>query len=270
MNIVLSKCRYAVKAFVLAVSFASLSTQAGGPVGGHVNHLSKNLPTYEKEVNWLIEKVGGIVTRYEQDGPKAAHAEAVVDHWEAVKFHAAIESNYVLIYASIWQGLFGVKEAIDKGLPAKAVEKEQDKLEQVLWQALGAVKMAASFQDKGLLAKVQTREGGPTNSLEALDEIKSNLNRVVAKYAEKLNDTSVKMVAETYLNLFEGVEGELIALDANLVEGLEKDFNVTLPKAIKANGSVDEVRHVVVTMTGKIDNAIALIKDKAKNKKDVF
>lgn len=270
MNTVSKKCMHLLQSAIVCTALFTASAQANGPIGDHVNHLTKNLPTYEKEVHWLLEKVDGIVARYEEKGAKAAHSDAIVEHWEDVKFHSAIETNYVLIYASIWQGLFGVKEAIDNGLSPSEVKKEREKLSQSLWQALGAVKMAATFQDKGLLAQVQTREGAPSNSLEALDQINVQLNRVVAKYAEKLTDTSVKMVAETYLNLFEGVEGELIALNADLVEDLEKDFNVTLPKAIKANASVEQVREIIAAMTGKINKATSLLKEKTNNKKDVF
>ena len=115
----------------------------------------KILKKYEEEVNWLSKKVNGIVVTYQKSGAKAAHPEALMEHWEAVDFHAAIESNYVLIYASIWQGLYGVKDSIDKKSSIENVKAEQVKLEQALWQALGAVKMAATFQKNGLLAKVK-------------------------------------------------------------------------------------------------------------------
>lgn len=262
--------RKLLNSFLIVTAILSANVMAGGPVGDHVNHLSKNLSTYEKEVNWLLGKLDGMVINYENAGLKPDNTDAIIEHWEAVKFHAAIESNYVLIYASIWQGLFSVKEAMDAKKPIADVKLALNNLSRVLWQGLGAVKMAASFQDKGLLAQVQTREGAPSNAKEALDAIKSQLNKVVAKYAEKLNDTSVKMVAETYLNLFEGVEGELIALDANLVESLEKDFNVVLPNAIKANATVDSVRKIIQSMTSKVDQASALIEASKKTKKAVF
>lgn len=254
----------------LGLMMTSHFALAGGEIGDHVNKLSENLKKYEEEVNWLIKKVDGIVTRYEKSGVEAANSGAVVDHWEAVDFHAAIESNYIQLYASIWQGLFGVKESVDNKLAIAMVRAEQDKLENALWQSLGAVKLAAQFQDKGLLAKVKLREGGPTNSVEALNEINTRLNRVVAKFAEKLVDESVNIVYDTYLNLFEGVEGELIALDADLVEDLEKDFNVTLPKAIKEKAGVDEVRVIVIAMEDKINKAKSLIEQKAKTKREVF
>ena len=75
---------------------------------------------------------------------------------------------------------------------------------------------------------------------------------------------------DTYLNLFEGVEGELIALDAHLVADLEKDFNVTLPKAIKDKKTVSQVRDIVVAMNQKLSKAKVLLETNAKTKKDVF
>ncbi len=263
-----------VKSILSIVTFILLSSSgsafAGGEVGDHVNHLSDNLNKYAEEVNWLIKKVDDITTRYEQNGVKAANAKSIIDHWEAVDFHAAIESNYVPVYALIWQGLYGVKESIDKDSGKEAVRAEQRKLEQVLWQALGAVKLAAQFQDRGLLQKVALREGGPTNSLETIDTIQTRLNRVVAKFAEKLNKESVDIVHDTYLSLFEGIEGDLISMNAELVEQLEKDFNVTLPIALKADSSVIQIQNIVNDMNEKLAKAKELLASKAKNKKEVF
>ncbi|MBU2870165.1 hypothetical protein [Colwellia sp. E2M01] len=255
---------------VLIAGFTAFQTVANGDVGEHVNHLSDNIKKYEEEVNWLTSKVDGIVTTYQKSGAKAAHPEALMEHWEAVDFHAAIETNYVLIYASIWQGLYAVKGSIDEKSSIADVKAEEAKLNKALWQALGAVKMAAKYQDAGLLAQVKTTEEAPKNSIEALVVIDEKIHSVVAKYAEQLIDTATTMVHDTYLNLFEGVEGELIAIDANLVEDLEKDFNVTLPLAIKNNKSVDEVRDIVTAMSTKLSKAKMLLENKEKNKKDVF
>jgi hypothetical protein len=254
----------------LLTLFSATPATANGPVGDHVNDLQANLGTYTQEVNWLIEQVDGIVDTYEKKGQKAAGADAVVHHWESVKFHAAIETNYVPIYAMIWQGLFGVKEAIDKKAPIDEVRQQQAMLEQTLWQALGAVKLAAQYQQRGLLPTVQTTGEGPTSPTETLDEIKQRLDRVVAKYAEKLPEEAVNIVHDTYLNRFEGVEGALIEQDAALVEDLEKDFNVTLPKALQGKASVADVRNIVMAMQGKLDRAKALLVEAEKSRKSVF
>ncbi len=263
-----------MKAHTIYISlvFAALlmvgRAQATGTVGDHVNDLQGNLENYTEEVNWIIDKVDGIVNTYEAKGREAAGADGVVDIWEAVDFHSAIETNNVPIYASIWQGLFGVKTAIDNEEPIANVREQQTMLEQSLWQALGAVKMAALYQQKGLLAAVENT--GSSTPVETMDEIKQLLDRVVAKFAERLPDEATEIVHDTYLSRFEGVEGMLIEQDAALVEDLEKDFNVTLPLAIKDNLSVDEVRRVVQAMQAKLDHAKSLLVEAEKNRQDVF
>lgn len=242
---------------------------ADGEVGEHVKDLAGNLDNYATEVDWLMTQVDGIVAAYEEGGLAAAKPEAVVDHWEAVDFHAAIETNYIPLYASIWQGLFGVRGAIEAEQPLEAVRIEQAKLEVTLWQALGAVKMAAKVQETGYAAS-----GGSDSSdlspVATLDEVKNNLDRVIAKYAEQLSDEAIEIVQDTYLTRFEGVEGDLIEQDADLVENLEIDFNVTLPKAIQDGMSVNDVRAVVAAMHEKIDRAKTLLSDAEANRSSVF
>jgi len=253
-----------------AALFTAQAALANGPIGEHVNHLSDNLDNYSKEVKWLNSEVEAMITRYHEGGVEAANPELLVENWESVQFHSAIETNYVPVYAAIWQGLFGVKGALEEQESEEEIRKQQRFFAESLWQGLGAVKLAAQYQDKGLTEHVKTTQENPTNSLEALDAIDNHLNRVVAKYAEKLPKEAVTIVHDTYLNLFEGVEGELIALDANLVEDLEKDFNVVLPQAIQNGASVDDVRKVVNTMQGKLDTAHALLEKSAEERKDVF
>lgn len=248
--------------------FAVNQAAASGAIGGHVNDMSAHLDDYTEEVVWLISKVNGIVDTYEKDGAKTARPEDVVDHWEAVDFHSAIEINYIPLYANIWQGLFGVRMAIEKGASVAEVRAEQEQLEQTLWQSLGAVKLAAQYQERGLLPEVEATT--TDSSVETIGVIKQRLDRVVAKYAEQLADEAIRITQETYLNLFEGIEGELITLDAELVEDLEVDFNVTLQKAIEGGKSVDEVRDVVVAMQGKLDRCKTLLSEAEKKRSDVF
>jgi hypothetical protein len=124
---------------------------------------------------------------------------------------------------------------------------------------LGAVKLAAQYQKKGLLTKVKTTQNDSLTQPETIDEIKHRLDRVVAKYAERLPESAVSIVHDTYQHLFEGIEGALIAQGADLVEDLEKDFNLTLPKALASKSSVDDVRNVVEGMQGKLDSARILL-----------
>ncbi len=255
-------------ALVVFGLFFSSVAHADGAIGEHVNDLKGHLDEYTEEVTWLLDKVGGIVDTYEKSGAKAAKPEAVVDHWEAVDFHSAIETNYIPLYASIWQGLFGVRLAIEEEKPVAQVRAEYEKLESALWQSLGAVKVAADYQARGLLPAVANTEAA--SPVETVDIIKRELHRVVAKYAEKLPDEALEVVQQTYLTRFEGIEGDLIAFDADLVEDLEIDFNVRLPKAIEGGKTVDEVRGVVEAMQGKMDRCKALLEAAEAKRSDVF
>ena len=264
----LRKLRSFYCAIALATLLAGTTAHAGGEVGEHVNDLQAHIDDYTKEVHWLIEQVDGIVTRYTQNGVKAAKPETVVDHWEAVDFHAAIETNFIELYATIWQGLFGVRDAVEKKKPVADVRAEQAKLEHTLWQSLGAVKLAAKYQKRGLLPAVDNTTAA--SPVETMDIIDRELGRVVAKYAEQLPDEAMEIVHETYLTRFEGVEGILIEQDAQLVEDLEIGFNVTLPKAIKASASLDQVRNIVNAMNVKLDRARALLVQAGQQRKAVF
>lgn len=268
MNILSKLFNKLPAALGLSLVLASGSALANGPIGDHVNDLQAHLGEYSEEVLWLMDQVDEIVNDYEQGGLANAEPAAVVDHWEAVKFHAAIESNYVPVYATIWQGLFGVRQAIEQEQPIAEVRAQQAMLEQSLWQALGAVKVAAQFQQRGLIATVENTEA--MTPAATLTEIKISLDRVVAKYAERLPEEATSIVFDTYLSRFEGVEGDLIEQDADLVEDLEVDFNVRLPQAIERGDTVDQVRAVVQTMQTKLDRARALLEEAEQNRSSVF
>tara|TARA_B100002049_G_scaffold32366_1_gene21153 strand:+ start:1074 stop:1898 length:825 start_codon:yes stop_codon:yes gene_type:complete len=254
---------------MVSLAMVSSKAMANGEIGDHVNNLHVHISEYTEEVHWLESKFGSVVDAYAVKD-KSLKTDALIEYWEEVEFHSAIETQFVPIYASIWQGIYGVKMAIDGGKPLIEVRKEQENLNHALWQALGAVKLAAQYQKKGLVDVVKTTEKEPTTGPEVIDDIKTRLDRVVAKYAEQLHEVATTLVHDTYLQRFEGVEGDLIAKDAALVEDLEKDFNVTLPQAISKNKGVDSVRAVVETMQTKLDRARALLVEAEKSRKDVF
>ncbi|WP_017446653.1 hypothetical protein [Gayadomonas joobiniege] len=248
----------------------SQTALANGAIGDHVNHMQDHLKEYTEEVHWLVKNFNSVVDKYEQGGKKATDSDQLIEFWEEVDFHSAIETQYVPIYASIWQGIYGVKQNIDKGASIDIVRREQDKLNQALWQALGAVKLAAQYQQRGLIKNIQTTEVEPTTAPEVIEDIQTRLDRVVAKYAEQLTEVAVTLVHDTYLQRFEGIEGALIEQDANLVEDLEKDFNVTLPQALQGKQSVDQVRQVVASMKQKLNRAKKLLADAEASRKSVF
>ena len=245
--------QHSIPTLVLYCLISLNHVHADGPVGEHVNDLHAHLDEYAGEIVWLLSQVEGILERYEEAGVGSAKPETIVDHWEAVKFHSAIESNYIPLYASIWQSLFAVRTAIERKQSVLMIRNEVETLEEVLWQSLGAIKLAAKYQDQGLLEETKTREAVTPST--TLIEIKQRLDRVLAKFAEKLFDEALKIAQEAYLTRFEGIEGMLKKKDAKLGEDLEVDFNVNLPNAIQGRVAVNELRTVIKDMQGKLDQA---------------
>ena len=257
---------------ILLIIFSTMSSMAAanGEIGDHVNDLQAHLSQYEEEVNWFIDEVNEIVHTYEMQDSESAVTDVLIDNWESVDFHAAIETNYIQIYASIWQGIYGVKSNIDEASDISLVTQEKINLERSLWQALGAVKLAAKYQQEGVFGGQQTTGSQILSSSETLEEIKASLDRSVAKFAERLPEEATDIVLETYLQLFEGLEGDLITQNADLVEDLEKDFNVTLPQALNSDSTLSEVRSVVESMKGKLDRSKILLGEAENSRREVF
>ena len=270
MSILIIKDATSKVILLIFCSLVSFFALANGEIGDHVNDLQGHLNQYEEEVVWLLEEVNKLTNNYQNKSTEAAVTDVLIDNWESVDFHAAIETNYIQIYASIWQGIYGVKSSIDEGDEIAIVAQEQSNLEKAMWQALGAVKLAAKYQQEGLLGGQPTTDYAALTSSETLEEIKSSLDRSVAKFAERLPEEATDIVLNTYLELFEGLEGDLITMDAALVEDLEKDFNVTLPQALNSSSTLSEVQTVVELMKGKLDRSKVILGEIDSARRDVF
>ncbi|MGQ9427331.1 hypothetical protein ACXYTJ_14165 [Gilvimarinus sp. F26214L] len=248
-------------------AFQASPAYANGEIGEHVNDLEAHIDDYTGEVRWFLDEADTIVDRYESK-PESADPAKLIENWEAVDFHAAIETSFVPVYASIWQGIFGVHDGIKQGKPVAEVREQQQALEEAMWQALGAVKLAAKYQAEQPVASDTSLAADP---VATLSEVREQLDRVVAKYAERDLEAATSIVHDTYATRFEGVEGALIEQDAALVEDLEKDFNVTLPLRIEGGKvPVAEVKSVVEAMQVKLERAQALLREAEQNRRSVF
>ncbi len=254
-----------------ALMFQPLSALADGEVGDHVNDLKAHLSDYESEVTRFTDRVDRMVETYASDGAGAVETDALIDLWEEVRFHSAIEVNYVPVYAKIWQGIYGVKEAIDNEQDVATVRSAQQSLNAALWQGLGAVRLAAKNQAAGKASGGGDQaQNSPTSGAGTIDQIMTNLDQVTVEHAEEATDEATELVHDTYMNLFEGIEGTLIEQDAELVEALEKDFNVTLPQLLENGASVSKVTEQVDAMKDKLARARKLLKKAEENQGDVF
>ena len=196
--------------------------------------------------------------RYDNFGPSGVNSDEIIDRWETVKVHSAIESTHVPLYASVWQSLFSIKTGIDQQLPISEVNAALRELEIKLWQSLGAVKLAARYQDEGLLETVQTRSAVTPRAI--LTEINQQLDRVLAKLAERLPDQALEILQETYAYSFEAVEDEIKEKNPSLARELEVDFKIRLPEIISSDEGSRQAEMLFQTTKSKIDEARRLIK----------
>ena len=259
----------------LAIFLVPHFAKAHGEIVEDIKDLQSFLGEYEENLREVIGNYDGLVTTYETKGGEGVDTEELLKFWEDAEIHYAIELNYIPIYAKIWQSIYEIKEGIDSGKPAETVRGSMTTLEQTLWQALGAVKMAALVQANKKAAEGHSdvekhHEEEEMTPVETITVIQDKLDRVMAKCAERDFEAAMEMVHDTYLNLFEGVEGMLIEKNPDLVVDLEKDFNVTLPKQIEAEAALADIKASTAAMKGKLDQAGKLLAEATKEKKDVF
>ena len=260
-------CRGLLATLVLVLVLGAPKVTANGDIGDHVEDLTAHLEEYSNEVVWLSDKVDNLVT-YARDGAQAVDSTDLVEWWEAVKVHGAIEVNEVGLYSSIWRALSEVETAIEEARPQQQLQTRQRALERSLWEGLGAVKLAARLQDAGTApATAQAVAATPATTLE---EIAEALDAVVAQHAQGESAAAKELVHATYLERFEGVEGVLIEQDPALVEALERDFNVTLPVLLDEGASGDEVAGTVAAMQEKLTRARSLLAAAGGNEREVF
>ena len=247
---------------------------AHGEIGEDIQNMREHLPEYEESVRVFLKSVDGLVDQYEDEGADAVDTEQFAGFWEDALIHYAVELNYVPLYAKIWQGIYGIKEGIEAGKPIEEIRATQTGLNQTLWQGLGVVKLAAKVQAEKKAAGETTESEDPESErlgpVETVAVIQDKVDRIMAKCAERDFAAAKEMVHDTYLNLFEGIEGELIEHDADLVVALEKDFNVTLPRQIEAEASLDEIKESTAAMKEKLGRAGELLAEAEKDKKEVF
>lgn len=98
----------------------------------------------------------------------------------------------------------------------------------------------------------------------------SDLEKVRSEAAEGKTEQASQRVYTTYMSLFEGIEGALIEQDADLVEDLEKDFNVILPQLLEQDAPVSAVSSQIDAMKEKLARARKLLKKAEADQGDVF
>lgn len=168
---------------------------------------------------------------------------------------------------TIWSALGSFSSAVKEGASAATVEATGDAVAAALWQGYGALKPLStrSESDHG-----HKHEQASASGTAVIDTINGNLDQVLVLYKKDENKAAQELIFDTYMNYFEGIEGDLIEQDAELVSELELDFNATLPQLIKNGAPASEVADQIEDMQDDLDDARQLLATAEQNQSSVF
>src|SRR5699024_1672421 len=141
---------------------------------------------------------------------QAEDLEALIQQWESVEFHEAVESRATPLYPPIWGALGAFSSAVKDGAPAATIEARGDAVAAALWQGYGALKLLATRgeSDHGHEQEHEHEQAGASGTA-VIDTINDNLDQVLALYKKDEKKTAQKLIFDTYMNHFEGIEGDL-------------------------------------------------------------
>lgn len=260
-------------AAVLALSFLSLpiTTLAHGESDDEAAELQQNLDEYAGEINDLIATVEGIVAEYEPGENYDDEVKELIKQWESVDFHETLEENAMALYPPIWSALGAFSTALKEGAAVETVRARRDAIAAALWQGYGALKLLAARDESGAAtADEEASESDEASGGAVIQTINAHLDRVLALYKKGESEQARELIFDTYMQYFEGIEGDLIEQDAELVSGLEADFNATLPQLIKSGAPVSEVAEQIDDMQDDLDDARELLEEAEQEETSVF
>jgi len=259
-------------ALILALSVVPIGSVAlaHGEVGDHADNPAEHMATYEQEIADLVGAADSIAADYAEDETVADRVDALVAEWEQVDFHEAVETNAMALYPPIWVALGNLRSAVDQDAADAEVHQSQQQLAAALHEGLGALKLAAAQGDAAADTADTTGQSAAADDRPTIAIIQDNLQQARDQYRDGEVKAAQKLVYDTYMQRFEGIEGDLIEQDADLVTGLEADFNATLPQLMENDASVDEVRTQVEAMNKKLDTAQKLLDKAEQEQSEVF
>ncbi|MES1930749.1 hypothetical protein SADO_15914 [Salinisphaera dokdonensis CL-ES53] len=264
--------RFARTALLVSIlAGLSATAHAHGDID-QVEDLQAHISDYEAEVSSMSETVDGIVADYESGDAVADRVDALVETWEEVEYHEAVETHAMALYPPIWIALGGLREAVEEQDAKAQVVQWQQRLDQALHQGIGALKLAAVQQKNGMNASAATHQNAADEDDDrpTITIIQDNLQTVLHHYEDGDAEAAETLLHQTYMQRFEGIEGDLIERDADLVTDLEKDFNATLPLLMEKEASANELSAEIEKMNSKLDRAQTLLDEAAQDQSSVF
>lgn len=230
----------------------------------------EHLDDYRAEIDALRAELPPIVDGYAAGKAVAPQVATLIEHWEEVAVHAAIERKATVTYPGVWQALIALQQAVEDGRAPADVRDAGERVEAALWQGFGALKLAASQVGSGTsapaVASTDAAESGP----ETVERIIADLEQAVAAYEANELRRAESLIHETYMTRFEGLEGDLIERDPELVTGLERDFNATLPLLMQRGASMQEVEAALQSMKLQLETASTILASVEQSRSEVF
>lgn len=248
---------------------------AHGGADGQAAEFEQHMDTYVDDIHGLIATVDSIVADYEPGEDYSETINALTQQWESVDVHLAIETNAPPLYPPIWLALGEFSTALEEAASLEAIAARGDDIAAALWQGYGALKLLAAQKEQGHAhadghGHEPASAPAPAGGAAVIDTINGNLDQVLALYKQDQNDAAQELIYDTYMDLFEGVEGDLIEQDAKLVSSLEADFNASLPALIKNSAPATEVAAQIDAMKVDLETARELLVVAEQQESPVF
>lgn len=229
--------------------------------------VAENLAVYEEEVRALSAKVDVIVASGAGGADVEEDLAGLIELWDEAGAHEAFETKVKRMYPPIWQGIQALRNAIGAGKGDGAVREAGLDLKVRLWEALGALRFTESLPE-GVLSDASAR--GADSREQPIAAILEAIDAAVETYESGDSAGAREMIFDAYMNIFEGLEGDLIERDADLVRELELDFNAVLPNHFDTGAPVGDVRKALESMRGRLKKARVLLEKARSERPAVF
>jgi hypothetical protein len=252
--------------FACSLSAPGLAVAHGEP-GEHVEAFAEHLDDYQQEITKLNSMLEGIAEDYAAEKDAAAGIDAFIEQWEEVGIHLVIETKATPLYPPIWQGIVRLREAVSEDAGADAVRSAAKQLQAAFWEGLGGVRLAAANPE---LAAAGGGHHGEQSAHDIIHGIEHDLEHAVEDYAGGDVAEAKALIMQTYLNRFEGIEGDLIEHDPQLVTKLEEDFNAGLPMLMDEGAPVAKVQAKLEEMMEALEQAASMLMQADAGKRKVF
>lgn len=266
--------KFTAFALITSLVLAPISgvAMAHGEMGDHVDNPAAHMSDYEQEITDMVNTSQTIVAEYEQGEAAADDMDALVGTWETLEFHEAVETHAMKLYPPIWVALGNLRQALDKDSASAEVHQAQQQLAAALHEGLGALKFIVAENEKQADEATANHadESAAPDDRPTVTIIQDNLRQALDQYRDGEAEAARKLIYDTYMQRFEGIEGDLIEQDADLVTGLEADFNATLPELMKKGAPADKVEAQVEAMNADLDRAQTLLDKAEQQQGEVF